>query len=41
LLAAIKARTHPQHGIDEKDRKFVILEEAISAALKEGKRPEF
>ena len=40
LRAAIKARTHPQHGIDEKDRKFVVLEEAISAALKEGKRPE-
>jgi hypothetical protein len=40
LRAAIKARTHPQHGIDEKDHKFVVLEEAISAALKEGKKPE-
>jgi hypothetical protein len=40
LRAAMKARTHSQHGIDEKDRKFVVLEEAISAALKEGKSPE-
>jgi hypothetical protein len=40
LLAAIRARTDPVHGIKEKDQKFVILEEAISAALKEGKKPE-
>lgn len=40
LRAAIKARTHPQHGLDEKDQKFVVIEEMISAALKEGKRPE-
>ena len=40
LRAAIKARTHPESGIDEKDQKFVILEEVISSALKEGKRPE-
>ena len=40
LRAAIKARTHPDGGVDEKDQKFVILEEAISNALKEGKRPE-
>jgi len=30
----------PDGGIEEKDQKFVLLEEAISAALKEGKRPE-
>ena len=40
LRAAIKARTHPEHGLAEKDQKYVLLEEAISGALKEGKRPE-
>jgi hypothetical protein len=40
LQEAIRKRTDPVHGIKEKDRKFVILEEAISAALKEGKKPE-
>jgi hypothetical protein len=40
LRAAIKARTHPEHGLAEKDQKYVVIEEMISSALKEGKRPE-
>lgn len=40
LRAAIKARTDLEHGIKEKDQKFVVLEEAISAALREGKKPK-
>jgi hypothetical protein len=40
LQAVIKERTHPEHGIEEKDHKFVVLEEAISSALIEGKKPD-